>query len=94
MRTNLKICHKVQLKSEKELENFKKREEYHVKGTPKIAIGRCQNNLLTLWTEDLRRDCLSLLKNHYSSQKAFEWARVIIEACQTLAPIYGFFIIN
>ena len=94
MRNNLKICHKVQLKSEKEIEGFKMREEHHVRGTPRIAVDHCENNLLTLWTEDLRRDCLSQLKDHYTTQKAFEWARVILEACLTLAPIYGFFIIN
>lgn len=51
MRNSLKICHKVQIKSEKDLEIFRMREEFPLIGTPKILIGKSDKHLQEIWTD-------------------------------------------
>ena len=94
MRSNMKICNRVQLRSEKEIDNFKQREENPIEGTPKIVIGKYENPFLSIWTEDLKKDALTYLKDLNSSQRALDLAKVVVEACSKLAPVYGYFIIN
>lgn len=94
MRRSLKNCQRVQLKSEKEVEFFRKREERYIKGTPKIAVGALQNLVLQVWTENLHKECLWQLKELNSGQKAFSYARTIVETCVALVPCYGYFIRN
>ena len=40
MKPTDKICHRVAIKSEKERELYKKREEKELEGTPKITMGK------------------------------------------------------
>ena len=40
MHSSLKICNKVTLKTEKDYEAYKKREELYINGTPKILLGK------------------------------------------------------
>lgn len=94
MPSKLTICHKVQLRSEKEVEIFKRRECNHIPGTPKIAVEKYEMHVLTVWTQELRKDCLAQLKELNSNQQAFNFAKTITQACLQLVTVYGFFIIN
>jgi len=44
MKSNDKICHQITLKSEKERDLYKKREERAIPGTPKVILGKSQSN--------------------------------------------------
>lgn len=89
-----RICLKVGLKSAKEREAFLRREENYIEGTPKIIVGKLDNNIQEIWVDDLRRESVLRLKELNSDERAMSYARVIIGACVRLAPRYGFFIIN
>ena len=57
-------------------------------------IGNYENLILPIWTEDLKKDALSYLKELNSNHKALAHARGMVEACTKLAAVYGYFIIN
>lgn len=42
MKQHDRICHRIAIKSEKERELYKKREEKPVEGTPKIILGKAE----------------------------------------------------
>lgn len=46
MKHGEKICYQVTIKSSKEFENYVKREENYIDSTPKITVGKFDNNIL------------------------------------------------
>jgi len=94
MKQHDRICHRIAIKSEKERELYRKREEKPVEGTPKIILGKAEPTTQEVWTEDLKNEPLGRLKEANSSERAQVYARTIAGACCTLALQYGFFILN
>lgn len=35
---------------------------HHIQGTPKIALGGYETHMLIVWAENLKKDCLTQLK--------------------------------
>jgi hypothetical protein len=63
MKQNDRICHKVPVRSSKDLEAFALREESHIEGTPRVIVGKqLGTSLLEVWTDDLRGEPLLRLK--------------------------------
>lgn len=54
MKQSDKICHRILIKSEKERELYRKREEKYIDGTPKIILGKADQNMQEIWTDDLK----------------------------------------
>lgn len=50
MRQGDRVCHRVSLKSAKEREIYLKREENYIEHTPKIIVGKLENNVQEIWT--------------------------------------------
>lgn len=68
MKQNDRICHRVPLRSAKDLEAFSMREENHIEGTPRVIVGKqLPGGLLEVWTDELRGDVLPRLKELNSS---------------------------
>lgn len=44
MKQSDRICHRITLKSEKERELYRKREEKPIQGTPKVILGKAEGN--------------------------------------------------
>jgi hypothetical protein len=90
-----RICHKVPLRSLKELDCYARREESHIEGTPKVIVARhLPLGVQELWTDDLRNEPLARLRDLSSNEKAFSYARRLLVSCCKLAHRYGYFIIN
>lgn len=95
MRQNDRICHRVPLRSPRDLEAYVLREESHIEGSPRIIVGKqLPGGLLEVWIDELRGDVLPKLKELNSGERAFSIARRAVVACVRLATRYGCFILN
>ena len=49
-----KVCLRIAIKSEKERELFRKREEKHIEGTPRVVLGKSEPALQEIWIDDVK----------------------------------------
>lgn len=94
MKQSDKICIKIAIKSEKERDLYRKREEKYIKGTPKIILGKAEPNMQEIWIDDLRNEQITKLKEYNNTERAHLYAKTIVNACFGMANHYGYFIIN
>jgi hypothetical protein len=94
MQSHDRICHRVPIKSEKERELYKRREEKGLEGTPRIILGKAEPSLQEIWCDDIKNEPVSRLKETNSSERGHAYAKKIVAACYALSQHYGFFMIN
>jgi hypothetical protein len=94
MKPNDKVCHRITIKTEKERELFKKREEKPVEGTPKIILGKAEPNVQEVWTDELKAEPIARLKEANGSDRGHYYARTVVSGCCGLSQHYGYFMIN
>jgi hypothetical protein len=94
MRSNDKTCHTVTIKSEKDLEGFKRREERRIEGVPRIVLGKLEGSDQVIWMEELKSEPVARIKEFSVGERGLWYARTIVTACCGLANYYGYFIIN
>ena len=93
MRTE-RVSHLVQLKSDKELEGFKRREERNIEGVPHITLGKAEGGQIEVFMDELKPAPIIKLKELNGNERAFAYAKTVIQACCALATHYGLFMVN
>ena len=88
MKQNDRICHRLPLRAQKDLDAFALRGQAHIEGTPRIILGKqLPGALLEVWTDELKADPLPRLRELNSGERAFAVARRVVRGRMVAAGL-------